>query len=180
MQLTPGARSYLVINLEGASTLFETLLSSYGEGDPLWDVRADPERFSLREMIAHVADWNPIFSERIRRMLQEDCPTLPDVNEVSLSIEREYSKSNPIHSLQRFRKSRSELVDLVKTIEDSAWNRTAHKVGLGDIDLAGQVSLITWHDGYHLQQVLDHLRVHGRSNGFSVSGEALKQPAPVC
>lgn len=52
----PFTRKYLVGALDGAPDVFESLLA--GLTDAEIDRRPDPDRFTLREMMAHLADWS--------------------------------------------------------------------------------------------------------------------------
>ena len=64
------ARFYLMKGLESAPVVIKRMLRTADSVD--WDRRPDPERFSLREVLSHLADWEPIWLERIRRMAEED------------------------------------------------------------------------------------------------------------
>ena len=47
---------YLLLDLESAPEALARLLADVT--DPAaWDRRPDPDRFTLREMVAHLADW---------------------------------------------------------------------------------------------------------------------------
>src|SRR5205823_12464234 len=98
---------------------------------PVWDFRPDPDRFTLREMVAHLADWEPIFMERFQRTRSETEPRLPDYDEGKIAIERDYAHSDPIANLARFRAGRASLVTFLQSLDDADWERTGDREPYG-------------------------------------------------
>ena len=68
------ARSYLFFALESAPTLLTGALAGLTEAEA--DLRPEPARFTIREVLAHLAEWDPVFSERLTRMQREENPIL--------------------------------------------------------------------------------------------------------
>ena len=53
-------RHYLLLDLESAPDVLARLLADMS--DPaVYDRTPDPDRFTLREMVAHLADWEAVF-----------------------------------------------------------------------------------------------------------------------
>jgi Mycothiol maleylpyruvate isomerase N-terminal domain. len=156
--LPPYARDYLLSALEGAPSVIDRLLADLGPGDPLWDRRPDPDRFTLREVVAHLADWDPIFTERLARTRDEDHPFLPDVDEGQVALDRNYAESDPRESQSRFRAGRAALVSLLRALPPDAWARAAEKENVGTLTIETQVTLICAHDGHHARQVVEWLK----------------------
>src|SRR5437764_548687 len=119
--LLPVTRRYLTTALAGTPDVLEALLKNQASDDPVWDFRPDPDRFTLREMVAHLADWEPIFMERFQRTRSETEPRLPDYDEGKIAIERDYAHSDPIANLARFRAGRASLVTFLQSLDDADW-----------------------------------------------------------
>lgn len=149
--VSEAVRTYLLHALEATPHAIKRLL----EDVPDWDARPEPDRFTLREMAAHLADWEPIWMERITRIATEENPFLPSVDEGQLCAERDYSALHPMDSLARYQAGRDHLVEAIRKLPESAWNRPAHREFVGDVDFLQQVAMITGHDGYHLKQTLE-------------------------
>lgn len=147
--------NYILNGLESTPILLDHLL--HGVED--WDIKLAPDRFSLREMVAHLADWDPIFIERIERTRDESNPLLPSVDEGALALERDYAHQDASQNLSRFSSGRKELVELVKSLPESAWDKRAHREFVGDIDMFQLVALIVGHDAYHLRQAAESVKV---------------------
>lgn len=158
MPLPLKAREYLLYALEGTPDVLDGFLQDLAPDDPLWDARPDPQRFTLREIVAHLADWEPINLGRMHRIRTESEPTLPDIDEGQLVIENDYAHSVPHVSLKRFRDGRVTLVALLRSLEEADWQKRAHRVTIGPITLEAQAVLVAGHDGYHTRQVAQWLR----------------------
>jgi uncharacterized damage-inducible protein DinB len=150
-------KNYVFTTMETTPILQKHLLSAYGEGDPIYDHRPFPNRFTLREMLAHLADWDDIFLMRIRRAIDEDVPTLPDIDVSKLAVEHAYATQSPIANLARFAANRATLVAYLTTIPDSGFERSALRETLGVMTVDKQLFFILAHDGYHNRQTVDYI-----------------------
>ena len=151
--LPPFAMKYVLTGLEGTPDVVEALLHALPAEDTRWDARPDPERFTLREIVAHLADWEPIFSGRIERIRDEEMPFLPDVDEGNIAIQNDYAHSNPRACLARFRVGRAALLEILRVLPPSAWERLGNRDPIGVMTLENLVVLILGHDGYHTRQI---------------------------
>src|ERR1700722_19431929 len=86
--------TYVGASVENTPLLMQRFLGGFAATDPIWDERLGADRFSLKEMIAHIADWNDIYLERFTRTLKEDHPLLPNCDEGQIAIDRDYAHSN--------------------------------------------------------------------------------------
>ncbi|MBS1723888.1 MAG: DinB family protein [Armatimonadetes bacterium] len=153
-----GVRNYLVTGIEGTPAVLKSLFADWREDDARWDERPDPERFTMREMIAHVADWDPIFLQRVSRLRSEDNPMLESVDEGELAKERDYASQSPTQNLRRLEGSRPELVALLRSMSESEWDRVGHRGGIGDVTMFDLVVTILGHDGYHTKQAAENVK----------------------
>lgn len=143
-------RTYLIHDLEAAPLVLTQLLASRTD----WDHRPDPDRFSLREMLAHLADWEEIWLMRVKRITSERNPFLPSIDEGQMAIDRKYATVDPQQSLERYRTGRLALVQAIKDLHEDDWDRPAQREFVGDIDFLQQIAMIVGHDGYHMKQAL--------------------------
>ena len=154
----PVVQRYTLLALEGTPDVLAGLLKNLPADSPLWDESPDPERFTLREMLAHLADWEPIWKERVARTLAEDKPFLPNKDENQMAIDHDYAKQDPLANLARFRAGREAFIALLKTISEGDWERTAMREGIGEMSLDSMASMILAHDGYHTRQSADWIK----------------------
>ena len=154
--LPPNLHRYLLIDLESAPDVLAKLLE--GVSDPaVWDARPDPERFTLREVVAHLADWDRVFLGRMRQTRDMDNPTLQGIDEGQVAADNDYAHADPHESLRRYKANRTETVSFLRALPPEQWQRTGSHTELGPITLEAQAALIAFHDGYHRRQVVDWL-----------------------
>jgi uncharacterized damage-inducible protein DinB len=155
--LPPGPRKYLLAAIAGTPDVMEALLNSRPGSDPIWDRRPDPARFTLREVVAHLADWEEIFLDRMTRTREQDQPSLQGYDEGQVAIDHDYAHSDPHANLARFRAGRAAMVTVLRSISDTEWERIGRHTEIGPISLEAQAILVAGHDGYHTSQVAQWL-----------------------
>jgi uncharacterized damage-inducible protein DinB len=148
-------RRYLLHGLAGTPIVVDRLMAAATPAD--LDRRPDPERFTLREVMAHLADWEPIWQERLERVRSEESPALPSIDEGQMAIDRDYARSNPTEQQTRFRDGRATLLRLLHDLAPEEWDRTGRHSAWGTLTTAEIAALILGHDGYHLRQIAEWL-----------------------
>lgn len=151
------ARNYVVSSLSGAPDVYEHLLRDLAANDARWDFCPDPERFTLREIVAHVADYTEVCVARFRRTLEEDEPHFSNWDPSENALDNDYAHSDTAESLRRLRESRAQMSEIVRDLPLEAWARPAHRDGIGATTLEDQAVMVVAHDGYHLQQIVQWL-----------------------
>ena len=157
MPVPEAARAYLLTALSAQPVIAQALLARTQDESEMWDVRPDPDRFSLREALAHLADWEPIWLERVRRFVSDDHPFLPSVDEGLLVIENAYATRSGSDSLTRYASGRKALVEYLRSASESDWDRMATREFVGEMSLYQQAAMILSHDGYHMNQIVEWL-----------------------
>jgi len=155
------AKRYMLIGLTATPDVLEALVERIPANDPVWSYTPDPERFTLRAIIAHLADWDGIFLERIIKTRDENEPHIEDLDEGQVAIDNDYANSDPFESLRRFRATREILVQTLRDMDPAHWNKVAHR-HFGPITALHQAVLVLGHDGYHTQQVTQWLEAAGK------------------
>ncbi len=150
-------KKYFLTALNATPEVLEAFLKALPTDDPRWDAHPDPERFSLREIVAHLADWDPVFLARMERTLKEDLPVLPDKDEGQLAFDNDYAHADPHACLARFRTDRAALVVFLSGLMDAEWSRVGIREPHGPVSLERQAVMILAHDGYHMEQVVQWL-----------------------
>ncbi|HEX5322983.1 MAG TPA: DinB family protein [Capsulimonadaceae bacterium] len=148
-------KGYLMGALEETPALFARLLD--GIADEQADRRPDPDRFTIREVMAHLADWEPVLQERLRMTRDEDQPTLEVVDPAKRAIEHDYAHSDVREQLQLFAERRAATSAIVRNFTLEQWERKAIRPNIGAMTMESIVALIPLHDMYHLRQVAEWL-----------------------
>lgn len=154
--MSPFIKDYILKAVETNATVLSRLLSDIDENSQRWDMRPDPERFSLREIIAHLVDYDQVNRDRFERMIRDDHPTLEsqDWGEAA----KHYDARNPIHQLENLRLSRTELKAWLEGLSDREWKLTGTRPKVGEFSVEEGVILFLGHDAYHIEQVTAWLK----------------------
>ncbi len=155
--LTAKVYQYALIALEGTPAVFARLLDDLSEAEA--DAHLDPARFSLREAVAHLADWEGVFRQRMLLTQSEDNPLLQGYDEGQWAIDHAYAQSDWRAQLARFASERAQTTALIRSFTPEHLTRTGRHTEAGPISLQEQVLLITVHDGYHARQFAEYRSV---------------------
>jgi len=148
---------YLLIDLESAPDVLGKILETV-TNPSVYDRRLDPERFTLREVLAHLADWDAVFLGRLKQTRDDENPTLVGIDEGQVALDNDYAHADPAASLERYKASRAELAAFLKALSPAQWERSGSHTELGPITISDHAVLIAVHDGYHRQQVVEWLK----------------------
>lgn len=148
-------RRYLLTSLEGTPELLDSFVGELANSDSRWDFQAEPDRFTLREIVAHLTSIEPGWLKRTQRILDEEEPFFPRVALQNDAIARNTPQTN----LAVFSESRKQFVEQLKGLTDYQWQRGAQSELLGPFNLEEQAIFIWTHDGYHLRQIAQWLKM---------------------
>ncbi|MGC8668194.1 MAG: DinB family protein [Chthonomonadales bacterium] len=153
--LPSATRTYLVHGLRATPIVVEHL--TQGLDDAVLDRRPDAERFTIREVLAHLADFEVVWLERMRRMASEAEPFLPGVDESELAAAHDYAHSDPEVQRDRFCRGRDALVGFLEALSPEEWDRTGRRE-TGIITIGSLAAMVLGHDGYHTRQIVEWMR----------------------
>jgi hypothetical protein len=116
--------------------------------------RKQDDFFSIRESVAHLRDIDTLgYETRLRLMVNEAHPTLPDVNGAQIAIERDYA-SLPIEpELAALEQSRAASMALLRTLDEAMLDRTAELETVGSVTLRELLERWITHDTEHLAEM---------------------------
>lgn len=109
------------------------------------------------ENLAHIRDWEAIFLERARAIVEQERPHLPAYDDELWAIERDYRSQSPRATFEEFRDTRSRLVAFLEGLPEAAWERVGDHGAYGEITLRWMIEHIVEHDQEHLAQIREAL-----------------------
>src|SRR5206468_1322765 len=111
-----------------------------------WDERLHADRFTPREVIAHLADWEPIMLERMRVAYNSPGGTVKVYDEGQMAIDHGYAGSDPEEQLQLYNERRAvSWAWLCMRIPDALDRNFTHPER-GPQTIEDQANLIISHD----------------------------------
>jgi DinB family protein len=110
--------------------------------------------FSLVEQAWHLADLEREgYAERIRRLLGEAHPHLPDFDGDRVARERNYLARSLAEGVAAFAAARAENVGLLRSLSPEAWARNGTQEGVGEIRLYDVPRMMQRHDLSHRREI---------------------------
>ena len=165
MQPSPSTTLRSAISLmEKTPQLLETMLGGVAPDVLRWKPAAD--RWSISEVLSHLADCEDCLAERVRRFVLEDTPHL---NEYEFPADG-FASGAPQEHLSRLTHTRKELIQFLRTLPPDIGARTAQHSKLGLITLEQMLNEWASHDLGHLRQIAELYRArafHPNSGPFS-------------
>src|SRR5438128_1259272 len=103
------------------------------------------------EVIGHVADMAEVFAERVRRIVTEERPRLPSVDQDKLAAERRNNEREPRELAKRVQAAHGEIVRILTTVGNRA--RLGHHEEMGEVDAAHLAGYQARHAHEHVSEL---------------------------
>lgn len=142
----------LLVTLESTPALLMRAASEISVAD----IRRRPAGggFSFLESVWHLADLEREgYGARIRSLLTEDRPVLPNFDGDSLARERRYQDRDLAEGLAAFAAARRENLETLRGATAAQWKRPGVQEKLGAISLADQPRMMAEHDRSHTNDI---------------------------
>jgi len=144
----------VIAKLSAAPPQVESLVRGLSEEQLSW--KPGPEMFSVRENVLHLRDIDVEgYAHRVRLILDEEHPTLPDIDGARLARDRNYNAQPVQPALDDLRSSRAASVARLKSCSDRELDRQAEMQGVGTITLRRLLELWTEHDTGHIADMAE-------------------------
>ena len=109
-----------------------------------------PGRWSTRQVICHVADFEPVYADRMKRVIAEDKPTMfggdPDLFAARLA----YEQRDIDEDLQLIEFVRRHVARILRTLKAQDFQRKGIHSEVGPITLEQLLANITNHIPHHI------------------------------
>ena len=114
-------------------------------------------RFTAREVIAHLVDWEPIMRERI--LLARDAPgaTIAVLDESEMAVANGYAGSDTADQCALFQRERALTVEFAFSLQPGDWRKIVLHPERGPLSAEDLTNLLLGHDLYHIEQLSAYL-----------------------
>ena len=113
--------------------------------------RPVPGKMSALEVVCHLADFDPILADRIKRVLAEDNPTLLGADENRFKAALAYHERELEEELTIIDKTRSQLARILRTHPDAVLSRTGQHNERGPLTLERLLTITINHIPHHVK-----------------------------
>jgi hypothetical protein len=134
----------------GPELLAVVLTGVYGEE---MDFTPAPDKWSIRQIVAHVADSELVGAQRFRQVIAEDNPALGAYDQNAWAKNLDYARRQPKQALESFRRIRAENHELLKALPESAFERKGVHAERGPLSLRQLLDNYADHAESHARQM---------------------------
>ena len=115
--------------------------------------RPAPDKWSVAEIMAHLADAEIAISWRIRQILARNAIPIQAYDQDAWAGTFQYVKRDPRQSLANFRALRDANLALLKSVPRKLWENYGVHEERGNETVAHIVRMVSGHDINHLRQI---------------------------
>lgn len=146
---------YLLEGLKAGPIAISRLAASIPELDRDRPLSAD--RFTPREVVAHLADWEPIMRDRVRAAAESPGSTIAAYDEGQMALDNKYSETDMEEQARILREERAKTVAYVQTLSPEQLGHTVIHPQRGVQTGEDLVAMLLGHDMYHVEQLTAYL-----------------------
>jgi hypothetical protein len=140
-------------------------IESYGQAYPLlveslrefpremWDYKPGPDRWSIREILIHLADSEANGYVRCRRLVAEPGLAVLGYDGDAWARELHYKEQSPEEALELFRLLRAASYRLIRDLPDAVWSHTVDHSEYGTYGFERWLEIYERHIPGHIEQM---------------------------
>jgi len=134
----------------GPELLALVLTGVYGEEE---DFTTAPGKWSIRQIVAHLADAELVGACRLRLVVAEPAPVLTAYDQDAWTRNLDYARRKPKTSLETFRRLRAENHELLRDLPEEVYARMGNHSERGPLTLRELVEGYAQHAEGHARQI---------------------------
>jgi hypothetical protein len=117
------------------------------------DYVSGQDKWSLRQILCHLADAELVGAERFRRVIAEDNPTIVGYDQNAWARNLDYSRRKISQALETFRHVRQENYELIKDLPEESYKRFGTHTERGRLTLLDLLRIYAEHAEKHARQI---------------------------
>jgi hypothetical protein len=111
------------------------------------------EGWTFLEALCHLRDYDTIFLERARLIMEQEYPDLPRPAPDQLAVERRYNEQDPEAVYEDWVERRAGFLSYLEGIEGDDWERAGDYPSRGRYTVNDVLIAASWHDTNHIEQM---------------------------
>jgi uncharacterized damage-inducible protein DinB len=118
-------------------------------------------KWSTLEVVCHLADFDPILADRMKRVIAEDCPQLIGADEQRFAAALAYHNRDIEEELTIIERTRRQMARILRTLPAEAFRRVGNHNERGELTLERLVSMAVNHILHHVRFVEEKRKALG-------------------
>jgi hypothetical protein len=128
-------------------------MSITGAAGPELDFVPAPGKWSVRQILCHLADGEIVAAARFRTLLAEDNPLIVAYDQDAWAANLDYTHRKIAQALETLRHMRATTYDLLHAAPEAAFERTGNHSERGSFTLLELLRLMVEHAEKHCEQI---------------------------
>jgi uncharacterized damage-inducible protein DinB len=129
-----------------------------GQPESALGQRPAVKAWAAKEVLCHLRDTEESFMQRFQAIAAADEPRFFPIDPDRWAAERQYLRNDAVEALHAFRRRREESLAHLKSLAPPQWQRGGVHPTRGRMTVEDFVTLMTWHDENHAEQLRRALR----------------------
>lgn len=159
------ARNQLFQKYEEGLKLIESEVK--GVSEDVLRRKPSPERWSIIEILAHLAVTEQVFLTRYALIANTDKPALVGVDNNELAAKLRYTERDLSDTLKEFKRLRADTLTLLRALPQKNWQRAGIHQKRGEITIESLAKIHADHDSTHAGQIRALKENFGKAQGAS-------------
>lgn len=147
---------YLYIALEAGPSTVKKLVEVLAA--ERYDGHRDPDRFTLRESVAHLADHEGVALQRFKVAVDTNGGAVLGYDPTQRGIEQGYAQGDPTAQARVFEERRAATVKYLRGLSGPDWDKIHIHSERGAATVYDQANLLASHDAYHIEHLTRFFR----------------------
>jgi hypothetical protein len=123
--------------------------------------RPVPGKWSTLEVVCHLADFDPILADRMKRVIAEDRPTLLGADEKRFAAALAYHERDVNEELAIIEQTRRQMGRILRTLPAEALSRVGDHNERGPLTLEKLITTATNHIPHHVKFIAEKRQALG-------------------
>jgi len=112
--------------------------------------RPIPGKWSTQEVVCHLADFDPVYADRMKRVIAEDRPPLFGANPTRFAAVLAYGDRDVEEELEIIDRTRRQMARILRAVPQEAWSRVGLHNERGPLTLEQLLTAVTNHVNHHV------------------------------
>lgn len=138
----------LLKQYENGPDLLKTAVEGMREDE--LDLTPVPDKWSIRQVVCHIADFEPVYADRMKRVLVEDNPTMFGGDPDRFAAGLHYEKRSVHEELELISVVRRQMAVILRSTDVEDFQRTGVHSEAGPLTLETLLERITRHIPHHV------------------------------
>ncbi|MCY2966998.1 MAG: DinB family protein [Planctomycetota bacterium] len=118
-------------------------------------------KWSILEVVAHLADFEPVYADRMKRVIAEETPALMSGDPDLFAAKLAYHARDLDEELRLIDAVRGQMARILRQVDPAAWSRAGKHSTDGLISLQTLLTRITNHIPHHLPFIVEKRKAMG-------------------